>query len=212
MRQQSGPIRVVHNPASPPEPNFPFGRNVLVVQSGSLGSLTSPPTDALVITSSTNATPTSILTLNNPGMANPVQLNFPDVSNSVTVNSFSGNSGILAAYTLNGYPVGTGFFSLPYTNNVTAHAGGGQLLAVRITTSVVNVTNVTTANDSIQLPPAVAGLQITVLNSGANTVAVWVANGSTDQVSGASVVGLTAGSTGIITCYKSAPGGIWNLK
>ena len=95
---------------------------------------------------------------------------------------------------------------------VTAHAGGGQALAVAITATFTNVSVVATAADSVALPLAVAGQLVFVRNSSANSMQVFAANGSTDTING------TAGSTGVAHAaatgkfyfaVTSAPGGAW---
>ena len=95
---------------------------------------------------------------------------------------------------------------------VTAKAGGGQATATAITTTFVNVSVCATAADSVQLPLAVAGQVIFVRNSGAASLQVFAANGSTDTING------TAGSTGVAHatatgkfyfCTTSAPAGAW---
>lgn len=63
------------------------------------------------------------------------------------------------------------------TGSITAHAGGGQGSATALTTEVNVVATVASANDSVKLPTAAAGLQILVFNAGANAVDVYPATG-----------------------------------
>lgn len=63
-------------------------------------------------------------------------------------------------------------------NAITAYAGGGQANAVQLTKTISRVTTVGTAADSVKLPAAVAGMQVTVINSAAaNAMNVFPATG-----------------------------------
>jgi hypothetical protein len=55
------------------------------------------------------------------------------------------------------------FTLLSVTNNITAHAGGGQALATQLTTEFSLVTNVANTNDSVKLFTPIPGLRVTVL-------------------------------------------------
>ena len=63
------------------------------------------------------------------------------------------------------------------SNAITAFAGGGQASAVALTSQTNRVTTVATAGDSVKLPAAVAGLELTVINRGANDMAVFPSTG-----------------------------------
>jgi hypothetical protein len=79
-----------------------------------------------------------------------------------------------------------------YANNLTARAGGGQANATQLTACLNRVTVVATAADSVQLPQAVGGQAITVINAGGgNSLQMFGQSGLTDTING------TAGSTGI---------------
>lgn len=56
---------------------------------------------------------------------------------------------------------------------ITALAGGGQVGATQLSAYINEVTTVATANDSVQLQPALAGMEVTVVNSGANALRVY---------------------------------------
>jgi hypothetical protein len=63
-------------------------------------------------------------------------------------------------------------------NGITAYAGGGQANARALTRSINRVTTVATGADSVKLPVAVPGMQITVINSAAaNAMNVFPATG-----------------------------------
>jgi hypothetical protein len=66
------------------------------------------------------------------------------------------------------------------TDNLTAHAGGGQTNGLLITTPMSRFTTVATAGDSALLPPSYAGLDLILINHGANPMQVF-GNG-TDQI------------------------------
>jgi hypothetical protein len=78
-----------------------------------------------------------------------------------------------------------------FKDGVTALAGGGQTGAVLITTAITNVTTVASAADSVQLPLAVGGQELTVINAGGNSMQVFGNQNGSDTIDG------TAGSTGV---------------
>ena len=85
--------------------------------------------------------------------------------------------------------------TVSYVDGVTAHAGGGRGSAVAISTILTRVTTVGTAADSVVLPVAAPGLELTLINAAASNAMQVFANGS-DTIDG------TAGSTG----YSQAAG------
>lgn len=56
---------------------------------------------------------------------------------------------------------------------VQAHPGGGNANATLINGWLATITVVATANDSVMLPPGYAGMEITVVNNGANSCQVF---------------------------------------
>lgn len=59
-------------------------------------------------------------------------------------------------------------------SGLTAGAGGTQALALPLpAVSVAEISTVASANDSILLPPAVIGLEVTLINDGANSMQVF---------------------------------------
>lgn len=73
------------------------------------------------------------------------------------------------------------------TSGLTAHAGGGQAASLPMPAAINNVTTVASANDSVQLPPALIGAQIFLVNAGANSMQVFgdpsnLANGNASDV------------------------------
>jgi len=98
--------------------------------------------------------------------------------------------------------------TVSYTDGVTAHAGGGRASAVPVVSMITRVTTVATAADSVVLPAAVPGLDLTLINAGANAMQVF-GNGS-DTIDG------TAGATGVSQAaaktvqYLSTATGAWH--
>lgn len=92
-------------------------------------------------------------------------------------------------------------------SGVTAHAGGGRASAYAITKDVTEIATVGTAADSVVLPAALAGMQMIIINDGANAAQVF-ANG-TDTIDG------TAGATGVSQAaaakvmYVAYASGLW---
>jgi len=122
-----------------------------------------------------------------------------------TINGQAGSSGIqqignsiayyqctkAGAWQASGLGVGFGtgnsaaFPTYAAQDNITAHAGGGQANAVPITSSQARITTVGTAADSVVLPPAIAGMEIAVLNdAAANACNVFPASQAQGGVSG----------------------------
>src|SRR5271154_892264 len=56
---------------------------------------------------------------------------------------------------------------------ITANAGGGQSGAFQINSQTARVAVVATAGDSVQLPPATPGLELLLINHGANPMQVF---------------------------------------
>lgn len=84
------------------------------------------------------------------------------------------------------------------TDNVTAHAGGGQASAVPITTPLFRVTTVGTAADSVVLPPAVRGMEVVVVNDAAvNAMNVFPASQAQGGAAGGDVINALAANTAL---------------
>ena len=87
-------------------------------------------------------------------------------------------------------------------NGITARAGGGQANAYALTRSINRVTTVGTAADSVRLPVAVPGMQITVINSAAaNAMNVFPATGGfINALSADTALSVAANRACIFTC------------
>lgn len=85
------------------------------------------------------------------------------------------------------------------TNGITAFATGGVTNAVLLTTVINRVTTVANANDSVRLPPALAGASCYVDNDGSNTLAVYPSGTDTVEDS-TSAISLIAGEDTTFVC------------
>lgn len=84
---------------------------------------------------------------------------------------------------------------------LTAHAGGGQGSALALTKEINRITTVATAGDSVSLPASVAGLDVMIINSGANPMQVYGAGTDTiNDVATATGVTQMPGSECIYGC------------
>lgn len=104
------------------------------------------------------------------------------------------------------------FWLESFQDNITATASGTQSNAFQLTTQTARVTTVATAADSVALPPSQPGLEIMLINHGANAMQVYgVAsnpfNGFTgdtiDDVATATGVSQMANSLVIYSCATS---------
>ncbi len=103
------------------------------------------------------------------------------------------------------FEAGIGFSgSLPIDlscDNITAHAGGGQGSATPMPGIINRITTVATLGDSVSLPPAVPGLDLMVINHGANDAQIYGAGTDTiDDIATATGVSQMAGSVVIYSC------------
>lgn len=95
-------------------------------------------------------------------------------------------------------------------NGIVANPGGGQTNATQITGQTARVTTVATLGDSVKLPPALAGLEVLLINRGANAMQVFGAGTDTiDGVATATGVSQMQNSTCIYTC---AVNGAWETE
>lgn len=83
----------------------------------------------------------------------------------------------------NGFAAGLQTFSV--SEGLTAFATGGQANGTLLTAMVNRFTVVATGGDSAKLPPAKAGMEITVINAGAASMNVFPATGEQINAAGA---------------------------
>jgi hypothetical protein len=93
---------------------------------------------------------------------------------------------------------------------VVAKAGGGQSGATQITGQTVRVSTVATANDSVQLMGAIPGLEVMLINDGANPVQVF-GNG-TDTIDGQAAATGVSQMQNSLVIYTCAVAGSWRSE
>ena len=96
-------------------------------------------------------------------------------------------------------------------DKLTAFAGGGQGGATLLNAQQCRVTTVATIADSVKLPPSVAGGEIVVINSGANSMNIFPATGETINALAANTA-LALAAAGIDIFYCFTTGGGWFSK
>lgn len=99
------------------------------------------------------------------------------------------------------------FFLEASQDNITAHAGGGQAAAFPITTQTARITTVATAGDSVALPPSTPGLEVLVINHGANAMQVYGLG--TDQIDDQSASNGVSQMANSLVIYTCATAGNW---
>lgn len=93
-------------------------------------------------------------------------------------------------------------------NGLTATAGGGQANGLQLNYRKSRVTTVATIADSVKLPKAEAGMEMTVINAGANSMNVFPATGqSINALAANTAIAVAANSSMTFHC---AVDGTWN--
>lgn len=138
-----------------------------------------------------NAAYTHVVMANTPTIATQIPV-FNDVTGSIT------DSGMIIA---------NGLLQQTASTSLTAHSGGGQTSALALTKGVNNVTTVAAAGDSVRLPASAAGQEITITNSGANSMQVYGAG--TDTINGVATGTGVAQLPGQTVVYTAAVAGNW---
>ena len=82
-------------------------------------------------------------------------------------------------------PTFTGNIKKSVQTGITAFASGGQASATAITADIAQVTTVATTDDSVKLPVAAVGMDITIINQGANSLNVFGQTGDGINAGGA---------------------------
>lgn len=101
-----------------------------------------------------------------------------------------------------------GLLYLTNKDGIVATPGGGQANAVLITTGIARVAVCATANDSVKLPAAIAGMKITVPNAGVASLNVFPNTG--DQINALAANAAFAVPAGKLVTFYSAGAGIWH--
>lgn len=105
-------------------------------------------------------------------------------------------------------PLGLGDFLLESAqDNITATAGGGQSAAFQITSQTTRITTVATIGDSVMLPPSAPGLELLVINHGANAMQVF--GSGTDTVDDQAAATGVSQMSGSLVIYSCATAGSW---
>lgn len=91
------------------------------------------------------------------------------------------------------------------SDNITARAGGGQGTAVQLTACVNRVLTVATGGDSVKVPVSVAGMQIEIINAGANATNVFPQIGDAINALGANAA-FSLPSGKVVTFYCATAG------
>lgn len=107
--------------------------------------------------------------------------------------------------------VGGGYSGQLFTeqaqDNIVARAGGGQALATQLVAQTSRIVTVATSGDSVKLPASAPGLELVLINSGANPMQVYGAGTDTiDGIASATGVSQMASSVVIYTCTSA---GAW---
>jgi hypothetical protein len=90
------------------------------------------------------------------------------------------------------------------TDGITALAGGGQVGATPLTTDMNRITTVATIGDSVLLPAAIAGLNISVFNAGANSLNVFPSTGDAiNALSANAAFAVASGKSAVFGCAKT---------
>lgn len=126
------------------------------------------------------------------GRLNGADLELYDKASGNTIMAFRNAIGSLPVYSA--------------SDALTAHAGGGQANALALTSVINRVTTVGTAGDSVVLPVATPGLEITVINAAAaNSMNVFPASG--DKINAlAANAAFAVAATKVVTFYSTVAG------
>lgn len=156
--------------------------------------------------------------------ANALQI-FGKIGATDTLNGIAGATGLsmppgglgifvcvsTGVWTLDGPGAGAqgNFPTVTSADALTAHAGGGQGAALAITSQISRVTTVATAADSVVLPLAKAGMQLTIINAAAaNAMNVFPAVGDAINALGANTaISVAANKT---MQFYAAKDGLWH--
>ena len=90
---------------------------------------------------------------------------------------------------------------------LTAHSGGTQAPGTPITTRLARFSTVAASGDSALLPSALPGMEITVINSGANPMNVFPASG--EKINGGSANAAFSVTNAKQTVFRCTSAGNW---
>jgi hypothetical protein len=96
-----------------------------------------------------------------------------------------------------------------FQNNITATAGGTRAAARPLVAAFNRISVCATAADSVALPPATGGQEVTVINSGAAATQVFAAPGTNDLINNvAAATGISLAAAGKAQ-FVSPDVGLW---
>ena len=96
-----------------------------------------------------------------------------------------------------------------WASTITATAGGTRAAAVPLRAAQNRVSVCATAADSVALPPAVGGQEVSLINSGAAACQVFAAVGTSDTINGvAAATGISLAAAGKAQFISPGPG-LW---
>jgi hypothetical protein len=105
-------------------------------------------------------------------------------------------------------PLGQGDFVLESAQDlVTATAGGGQSAAFQLNAQTCRIATVASVGDSVMLPPSAPGLELLVINHGANAMQVY-GNGA-DQIDDQTATTGVSQMANSLVIYSCATAGKW---
>jgi hypothetical protein len=104
--------------------------------------------------------------------------------------------------------VSQGHIKFSVKNGLVARAGGGQANATFLPADINRVTTVATIADSVKLPKAVPGLDVTVYNAAANSMNVFPATGDAINALAANAAFAVAGGKNVQ--FGCAVAGTWH--
>ena len=168
-----------------------------------MGTYVAPYTNGTTISNQQVQTTTDAMQaigrVTRPALAGATQLTFE-------VEPYTFDGGVVPDASIGVYA------TLSNTNNVTAHAGGGQASGVLVNTIMTRVTTVATAGDSLLLPPStnLAGCQLVITNAAAtNSMNVFPATGEIINAQAANAAfAVAAGKTAEFYCFAA---GQWHV-
>ncbi len=105
-------------------------------------------------------------------------------------------------------------------DTITAYSGGGQANGVSVTGPLMRITTVAAAGDSVTLPPAIRGMEITVTNdAAANACNVFPASAAQGGVTGGDAINALGANTAFSLTVAAGPtiffcfsNGLWRTK
>jgi hypothetical protein len=184
--------------------------NITSGSSGDAGTFISFPATAAngtLILAAINAGGAFNTTISNSTMGQSSVISIPDPGGATANFLISASAGTQTISTGN-IALTLGYVQLSAVNGLTALAGGAQA-GTALTRQINRVTTVATAADSVQLPLAVAGRSVTVINAAAaNAMAVFPQTGEVINALAANS-SISVAANKVINFY-CAVAGTWN--